>query len=183
MGFLSEFAGTVVVDADTGKVCEGPRPTWWVEMLRNLPHADHVEADRILYDSMSVDSNEDGEDGRVRMGGSGLMAQQEEVLARSIVGWNLTDENDEPLPVGDLTGVHDPAKRAAAVAVTRASLARLPERLVLDLKLAAVKRNQPRKGQEAATFPDEPAELGDDSGGGTVDEPGTDAVGVGEVHA
>jgi hypothetical protein len=165
-GFLSDFAGTVIFDAEALQVVDGERPRWWVELLRNLPHSDHVEADKILAEAMSLDSDTGGSNGRVRMAGSGLVAQQEEVLARSIVRWNLTDENDEPLPVGDISGVADPAKRAAAVAVTRASLGRLPEQLISAMKLVAVTQNQPRRGADAATFPDRSASLGDDARGG-----------------
>jgi hypothetical protein len=105
MGFLNIYAATekiyVGTDADT---------QWWVEIRISLTKADYDGAQESL--GMSAFRFAAGQSSAATT--MNLTAYQTEVVARSIVNWNLTDENDVMLPIGSL-------------AEKRTSLARLPQ--------------------------------------------------------
>lgn len=154
MGFLSQYSGTVIVDAETGQVVPdgAPRPRWWIELLKALRHEDHIVVDKLLASSMSMRPTDDGQ-ANTTIGGEGLVAQGEEILVRSIVDWNLTDENDESIPVGKPSQDMPKQMRDQQLELTRRSIARLPEQTILGLKLVTQRANRPKKDGEVARFP------------------------------
>lgn len=122
MGFLSPYQGVIRVEMGGG---------YWVDVKRFLSVADSEAAERVIAQTVRSVT---GPDGTVRPTFDSVGRTFEQVLA-SIVDWNLTDENDQPLPLD-----HDPEveKATGRPSPRRRSLTRpdFPQ-VALD-KIAAV---------------------------------------------
>lgn len=124
-GFLSLFnepERVVVVDG------------YWVDIKKGLSAEDYEAAQRALLGKMSMNNN-------------GLSAEpdtvayQHELVFRAIVDWNLTDENDQPLPL-------------APADVKHASIRRLPQFVFIDLYERINAAATPRSKAEEVNFRD-----------------------------
>ena len=127
MGFLDAYEGTEQVDLGDG---------FWVEVKKCLTQAEYKKVEA-FYGA-----------GRQTLGMDGKTfatidpaAAQEELLFRSITGWNLTDAAGTVLPL-------EPEKDK------RASIARLPKWAFIEVYTRCDELNGPRKGKDAAQFPD-----------------------------
>lgn len=101
MGFLSRYDGTVRVQLDD---------EFWVDVKVMLSKGDHDAAERRLM-QMTTTLDQNGK--TVSTVTPDSVAYQEEMVVRSLVSWNLTDERDAILPI-------------APVDAARRSLRRLP---------------------------------------------------------
>ena len=104
-GFLSEYDEITTVYFD-------PAHKWWAKVKRFLRRGDYKAAQAILVSPIMRMSGADSETkGEIDTGG-----YQNELVARAIVDWNLTDENDTPIPLGAVDRLKGPdAVRYAAV--------------------------------------------------------------------
>ena len=97
MGFLSAWDSTERVDVSD--LADDLPGTWWIDVKKCLTHD---EADRIMrnvvHESMDFKSADNEGRPKVRMSGDVVMNQQARIVATSIAGWNLTDDQDNPLP-------------------------------------------------------------------------------------
>jgi len=146
MGFLSNWDGTTVIDVShhTGD----PEGTWWVEVKQCLTHE---EADRILRKMMkSTIKINGGKDGGVRtsLSTDAIADQQGNLVLESILAWNLTDNNDEPLPVRPLEALER-------------SLRMLPSPVYDEVAKVVIAANTTTSADEA-DFPDGGLELAED---------------------
>lgn len=91
---------------------------------------------------------------------------QDEMLFQSIADWNL-DDDGKPWPLS-------PASER------KASIARLPASVHMQVYQVCDELNGPRQGKEAAQFPDEPVGGGPDGDSGPGEPPG-DLEGEGPV--
>ena len=164
-GFLSDYTKitTVYLDADQ---------KWWAKVRRYLTRGDFKSAQDILITAtMRYSGGEDDStdakaetSGPVNTGG-----YQNELVARALVEWNLTDENDNPIPIGSLNAQRQPdPTRYAAVDV-------IPQE-AFDLLLASI---------EGATVKKKVTATANDKfrgpGAQGADAEGTGSGGVGEV--
>jgi hypothetical protein len=162
MGFLSLYNETVLLDAQTGEriQSEAEKPEWWIRVRNSLPTIDFEAAQRALLsagiDLSTIDREklEAGDpEGAALAVKPDMTAFQVELLSRSIVDWNLTDEEDNPLPLGRLTDdLVDETRRNAQVEITRASLRRLPGELFMVLFRAVNSLGGPRGSAERVQF-------------------------------
>lgn len=87
MGFLSKFKTVERVDLGDG---------YWADVRQYLTRAQMAEAQtRLAKLSVSMQKQDVSAD-------MDLNAFQAELAAQAIVGWNLTDENDRPMPFAPL---------------------------------------------------------------------------------
>lgn len=117
-GFLSLYNQTDRVDMGGG---------YYVDIKRFLSDAEHDRAQRALV-SPRIETTVSGDGDSAPKSVATVVDQQaynHEVMVMAIVGWNLTDEQGEPLP---LPPYMDPPKSGNDVAntVRRASIRRLP---------------------------------------------------------
>jgi hypothetical protein len=83
MGFLSKFKTVVRVDLGDG---------YWADVRQYLTRAQMSEAQKRLAQlSVSMQKQDVSAD-------MDINAYQGELAAQAVVSWNLTDENDQPLP-------------------------------------------------------------------------------------
>lgn len=155
-GFLGLYNGTERVT-----LAEADGVAYWVDIKRHLSRAETARADALHIAKRvetTVDAAADGEDAKARSVATVIdqRAHDTEVLAASIVAWNLTDEGDLPLPLPpyippDGTRVHgdDPANR-----VRRESIAKLPA-VVVDTLLKRIEEYRKKAKEQAKTFPGE----------------------------
>jgi hypothetical protein len=147
MGFLGEYEGTERIDIEAPS---GDK--YYVDVKRCLSVAESEGAERSLVNVEMEDQDDGKTKARVR---PDMVANIFELVAASVVDWDLTDASDK------LLGLH-PAE------VLRDSLHRLP-RPVFDKIAARVRElNTDRTKEEEARFP-----AGTERGpeGGEVDQP------------
>jgi len=136
-GFLSEYD-------EVTRVTFGDR--WHVDVRRFLARADFKAASAILISpTMSSDGDVATTTGQMDSGG-----YQDELVVRAIVGWNLTDRADQPLPLGVGSG-----EAGFPDATRRASVAVLPQKVFdyILLKIDGVsvaKTNDGKAAEEEA---------------------------------
>jgi hypothetical protein len=114
-GFLSIYAGTeriYVTDTDE----------WWVDVKQVLLHNEMAIAQRQYTE-----------------GERDLAGYQREMVVHAITGWNLTDENEQPLPLHPLD-------------VRRQVVAQLPQPVFLRLYERVSDLNSPRKPEDQRSF-------------------------------
>jgi hypothetical protein len=148
MGFLSAWDATERIDVSD---LAGELPgTWWIDVKKCLSHD---EADRIMRgvvrDSMDFRNTSDDGKPTVKMSGDVVMNQQARIVATSIAGWNLTDDQDNPLPTTPFEALEH-------------SLSLLPSPVYDRVAKVVVAANTETK-EETASFPT-PSNGGDASG-------------------
>jgi hypothetical protein len=123
MGFLT-FGDPLRVDLGEN---------WWVDIRPGLSFGDLAEAQKALskYSVSGGDSLEAAPD---------LGAYQLEMVAKSVISWNLTDEQDGPLPLSPY------ANRLA-------SIRRLPQWAFNRIYGEVARVNSDRTPKEEAQFP------------------------------
>lgn len=139
MGFLSRYVLTERLDLGDG---------FWLDYRPYLSSAQKARAEDLMVTSGTGDGM------RVASGSFAF-----EIVVQSITGWNLTDENDIPLPV-------------RTEDERRASLARCPG-FVVDKVFAKVNETSANRQKDEAAFP----------GGAGPDTVGGDATGGDPVAA
>lgn len=164
-GFLSQFDGTLTLDASTGAVVDDAqlavdgKPEWWVEIRKTLDSGAFERAQRHLVGDMGIEAkaSEDAEDAVMRQR-SDVIGYQRELALGGIVDWNLTDKHGDPLPCSNRTDL-------------AASLEKLPPYLYTAIHAEIARNNQPRTAKEKATFRDGGAARAEESGNGGASEP------------
>ncbi len=111
-GFLSLYGGTERVE-----VARDGEKVYWVEIRKSLSQMAFSQVQRALVKPTLIDDTVSGE--------THTGAYQIEWVAQSVTDWNLTDENDQPLPLG--------GDKTDPVAVSRKSVASLPAAVVVYL--------------------------------------------------
>lgn len=154
MGFLSAYSGTQKIDVGGG---------YWIEVRECLPIMDKQRAEKALAQSPRVDMN-----------GAGTIALDtvafhNEMLAASIVAWNLDEENGQIWPL-------------APDSVKRANIARLPAPVFDQVWTVVNELNGPRETADKVRFP-EPGVGGDPDGDGGPAEPADVRAGAAAVAA
>jgi hypothetical protein len=125
MGFLNLYAATErIAVSDDG--------AWWVEIRVSLPKSDYDAAQKALVPTAVV--TREGQ--RAEMD---VISYQLELVSRAIVNWNLTDENDLPLPV-------------VPYAAARRSLQRLPQSVFMTIFDRVNELNSPRSQKDNDSF-------------------------------
>lgn len=144
-GFLSAYDGVEHIDLGRG---------YWVDVKKCLSHAELQQAQAKMGASrQTVEANR-------QYATVDMNAFETELLALSIVDWNLDDEHGEKWPLAP-----DRSRRA--------SIARLPGPVASQIYQVCNELNGPKAKRDAAQFPGE--DLGGDSGGDAG------AAGVGEL--
>lgn len=165
MGFTTKWA--IPKTVDFSDFTDDPEGTWWVRVRRSLSHAEDDKLTRKLVESTVQVESVQTSSGIVRrpkadanVSAAAALDYKDEVIVRSILEWNLTDDDDQVFPFGTPEEI-------------RASLAQLPETVYdrLSKEISAAKKA--REPEEEARFPS-----GDDGG----DQSGIDnASDAGEV--
>ncbi len=138
-GFLSLFNGVVRLPLD-----EIGAPGFWIDVKKSLDTDDYADAQRALLGKMSMDS------GGMKAEPDSV-AYQRELVFVAIQAWNLTDENDVPLP---LTPPN----------LKRESIATLPQAAFLEVYQHVNKSTQPRSTEDERSFRDGSAGSGGERG-------------------
>lgn len=117
---------------------------YWIDLRTSLTAEDYEAGQRVLLGKMTM------------VGGSlnstpDTIGYQHELVFRSVVDWNLTDEEGDPLPLEPDKAKHD-------------SIRRLPQSVFIDLYNRINAASTPRGGQEEVQFRD------DSAAGGPGDE-------------
>jgi hypothetical protein len=124
IGFLARYAERITLDLGDG---------YWIRFRRFLLREDFAAANDKLF-SPTVRIVGESEDQQAHSETSGALntsAQQDEYVARALDEWNLTDEENRPIPLGTVSRDTGPdAVRYAAVRI-------LPEE-VFDQILAKI---------------------------------------------
>ena len=120
--------------AKTEKVLLDDAGEWWVEVKQCLPKADYDAANRAMGTNELRVSR--AGDSRTAFD---FTAYQEELVARSIVTWNLTDDAEAILPFTPLEAC-------------RASLQLLPQSAFATLYEKINELNSPRGAKDGASF-------------------------------
>jgi hypothetical protein len=145
-GFLSLFNTPERVEVANG---------YWVELKTSLTTEDYEAAQRVLLGKMSLVAG-----GELRSEPD-TIAYQQEIVARAIVNWNLTDEHGHDLPLAP-----EEAKLA--------SIRRLPQSVFLALYEKASDSTAPRSSEEELKFrPDGESRL---VGNGQAEAPNTPKI-------
>lgn len=126
MGFLSAYSGTQKIDVGDG---------YWIEVRECLPIMDKQRAENALASSPRVD-----------MAGNGsisldTVAFHNEMVAASIVAWNLDDDNGQVWPL-------------APDSVKRQNIARLPAPVFDQVWAVVNDLNGPRETTDKVRFPE-----------------------------
>lgn len=109
-------------------------PGFWVDIKKSLNAEDYEGAQRALFGKMS-------------MAGGSLVAEpdtiayQHELVFRAITDWNLTDENDNVLPLAPAAAKHE-------------SIRKLPQSVFIDLYERINEASSPRSTEEELSFRD-----------------------------
>lgn len=127
MGFLDSYEGTERIDLGEG---------WWIDVKKCLTSAEYQKV-QAFFGAGKQTVNMNGK----QFATIDPAAAQEELLFQSISDWNLTDAQDQPLPLSP-----EPARRA--------SISRLPAPVFMQVYQRCDELNGPRSNEEAAQFPD-----------------------------
>jgi len=163
MGFLS--TRTKTVDLGDG---------FWAE-VRELTSQEYGDVERPLTQAKVV-----GDANNARMDMSPDLPEfRRRLVTAALTGWNLTDADDELLPLPDIPEGATGQDRAKVVKVRRTSVDRLPQWAFEKIRELADQLNGPRSRDEVASFPDEDVSGGADGSGGTAGAvPVPDGVGA-----
>lgn len=169
-GFLGLYGGTEFIDAVTGEFADAHDGfEWWIEIKRCLPQVDYDAAQEALTGRLDL-TGTTGVETMDMKATADPNAYQRELVARSVVNWNLTDKDELPLAVGRIEDHMPPAERAAAVAVSKASLDILPHEVFLRVYARVNKLNTPAEVAAKAQFPGA-AGVGDQHGNARSADP------------
>ena len=165
-GFLSDYSKITTVYLD-------PDQKWWAKVRRFLTRGDFKAAQDILITATMRYSggDDDATDAKAETSGPvNTGGYQNELVARALVEWNLTDENDNPIPLGGLNAqrMPDPTRYAAVDVIPQEAF---------DLILGAIEGATVKKKVPAATANDKFRGSGTE---GAATE-GTGSGGAGEV--
>lgn len=112
-GFLSQYQDVTTVYFDDDN-------QWWAK-VRKFPHRRDFKAAQAALISPEVRYLGEGENAQADTRGKiDTGAYQDELVARSLVEWNLTDTEGNPIPLGAInqaTGIPDPTRYAAVGAL------------------------------------------------------------------
>ena len=141
-GFLSNYTQitTITFEGD-----------YWVKVRRFLRRGDFKAAQLALVqpEMRSVDQEGDNKDDEQKMQTTGKIdtgAYQDELVCRALIDWNLTDEDNAPIPLGIVDPVKGPdATRLAAVAL-------LPEEVFEKLLTSIEGAGKKKKPDETDPF-------------------------------
>jgi len=158
MGFLATRTATVELGGD------------YYAVVRELTSGEYGDVERPLTEAKVVG---DAKSARMDMAPN-LTEFRRRLVTASLVGWNLTDENDVMLPLPEIPEGVTGQDRAVIVKQRRASVDRLPQWAFEMIRAAADKLNGPRDSAEIASFPGEDVGSGANGSGG--------AAGAGPVH-
>lgn len=121
---------------------------FWIDIKKGLTAEDYEGAQRALLGKMSM--NNDGLSAE-----PDTVAYQHELVFRAITDWNLTDENDQLLPLEPKTAKHE-------------SIRRLPQFVFVDLYERINNAASPRSQADEVSFRD--GGEGRDSGNQNADD-------------
>jgi hypothetical protein len=148
MGFLSAWDSNEHVDVSE---LAGDLPgTWWVEVKKCLNHAEADEITRRLMAETIKMGKPDDKGGvaiETTLSMDAVTDQQEAILVRSIVSWNLTDKDGNVLPFEKDDSLDNPYENLER------SLKILPASVYDAINKVVVANNTVKK-EESATFPD-----------------------------
>jgi hypothetical protein len=152
-GFLSNFREVVTVNFETP---DGA--AYWAAVRRYLPRGDTRAAqDKLFTATMKfVGGEEQSEDAKAETSGPvDTGAYQDELVARALVEWNLTDDEGAPIPLGKVVpgtgpGTGPDATRYAAVAV----LPEEPFQKILGAIEGATRKKKGEAAKAEAAFPE-----------------------------
>ena len=130
MGFLSHYSDVERIDVTPPGSAEGP---FYVSIKKYLTGDEFEAAKRALSTVKVADSGITPE--------PDIAAYQRELIVASVLDWNLTDENDQVLPL-------------APLADKRISVGKLPETVLAQLLLKINESNEPRTTEDKVNFPD-----------------------------
>ena len=159
MGFLKTRSQTV--DLGDG---------YWA-VVRELTASEFGDVEKTIMGANVVGQ---GDKARLHMAPD-LTEFRRRLVVTSLVEWNLTDANDEPLPLPPIPPEATGQERATPVKARRQSVDLLPMWAFEEIRKAADKLNGSRDPAEVASFP-EP-----DVGG--AEDGGSGAAGAGAVPA
>ena len=149
MGFLSAWDDNERIDVSD---LAGDLPgTWWVDVKKCLTHAEAEDVMKhLMKGTMQLPDNltSGGEKIKVqtKLSVEAVVDHQAYIVARSIVGWNLTDRNGALLPFEVDDTLENPWEPVEA------SLAKLPAP-VYDRVAKVVVAANTESSSETATFP------------------------------
>jgi hypothetical protein len=107
---------------------------FWIDIKTSLTAQDYEAAQRALLGKMSMSGNN-------LTAEPDTIAYQNELVYRSIVSWNLTDEEGNDLPL-------EPAK------LKHISIGRLPQAVFIDIYERINESSKPRSGEDEIQFRD-----------------------------
>lgn len=158
MGFLSAWDVNERIDVSD---LAGDLPgTWWIDVKKCLSHEEAENVQReMLAQTMKVTTNSEGKPQvKTTFSPTQGLDNQSRLVSRSIVGWNLTDSDENVLPFEIDRKAEDP------YAVVEASLKLLPSPVYDRVAKVVVAANTEQR-EETASFSD----VGSGSGEGGVD--------------
>jgi hypothetical protein len=140
MGFLSAWDANERIDVSE---LAGDLPgTWWVDVKKCLNHGEADELlNRLLDDSLKID---EGGEVKSTLTTSRSVGYQADIVAASIVQWNLTDQNDVVLPYERDESLKDPLE------TIKASLKLVPASVYDRLAKVVIPANTEKKGETAS---------------------------------
>ena len=151
----------IKTDPKTGARTGGRRAEYdgyWVDIKPQLSRAEKRGVERAMFSgAVNFAGSTDGAQVSGRMAPD-MVGMQDALLIESIAGWNLTDENDQPLPTSPQEQLYE-------------SLSKLPDDVFDYLYVSVNAGNRGRTKEEQATFPGG-ADAGPESGEGRPAEPG-----------
>lgn len=128
-------------------------PGYWVDIKKSLTAEDYEAAQRALLGKMSMSNNS-------LTAEPDTIAYQHELVFRSIIDWNLTDENGEQLALEPAKAKHD-------------AIRRLPQVVFVDIYNRINEASTPRTKEDEIQFRDggESRDSGASSVAGSPDAP------------
>jgi len=139
MGFLSAWDATQRVDVSD--LVDSPEGTWWIDVKKCLTHGEADEVMRKLMASTMTLGDPTSKGSlpvKTSLSVDAVVDNQAMLVAKSIVGWNLTDDFDDILPIEPFSALEN-------------SLALLPSP-VYDRVAGVVVAANTEKSEETASF-------------------------------
>lgn len=166
MGFLRKAEVERIwldTDTDNGDGDDSP-PQWWVDVKLGLSVEEAEKAEEALINTrVEEQRTARGKMRTVVRPEMRLMPHMFEVVLCSIVNWNLTDEQDQPLPLDHDYEVEEKTKRPSP---RRLSLKKIPQASYDKISEVVMAANRPMSREETASFLD----AGDVDGPGDRDQ-------------